>query len=388
MVSLRHSIYVDEYGTRCPNCQIVFRVSSSQLNAAEGAVRCGICLSTFDALANQSEIEQQALPAQTRGIDGDEHVIDDSFDLSLLDENSKTPEADEKTKNLLPHGIGDIELEQLAIDDLDLSVLETDPEEILEEQHLVETSENESLNSAFVKAGATPKAPAADITGDDTSVAMADARPEQAFVSPTDTHTESDGIATAEPVGFNRSTISLSGQLNELIAANQKSPQSKPFRLNRQSTKMFAIVIVGLSSLTFQWFLFNADQDYHQKSYTSVYQRFCGIFSCSDHESRNLPAIQTKNLVVRTHPRRSGSLQVDATLINLAEKPQRFPHMILTFENLEGAILARRNFSPNEYLKGEFVGIDSIPPQQPIHFILEIVDPGEDAVSYTLIPSG
>lgn len=35
--------------SRCPNCDTLFRVTPEQLQSAQGKVRCGLCLTTFDA---------------------------------------------------------------------------------------------------------------------------------------------------------------------------------------------------------------------------------------------------------------------------------------------------------------------------------------------------
>ncbi|MEJ2115208.1 MAG: zinc-ribbon domain-containing protein, partial [Gammaproteobacteria bacterium] len=36
--------------TKCPECRAVFRVTTEQLNMAEGLVRCGICDSIFNGI--------------------------------------------------------------------------------------------------------------------------------------------------------------------------------------------------------------------------------------------------------------------------------------------------------------------------------------------------
>ncbi|NVK02927.1 MAG: zinc-ribbon domain-containing protein, partial [Oceanospirillaceae bacterium] len=35
--------------TQCPECQALFRVSEGQMRLAQGQVRCGACLTVFDA---------------------------------------------------------------------------------------------------------------------------------------------------------------------------------------------------------------------------------------------------------------------------------------------------------------------------------------------------
>jgi len=41
--------------TQCPRCDAIFQLSASQLSAASGDVRCGQCLSVFNALNHLSE---------------------------------------------------------------------------------------------------------------------------------------------------------------------------------------------------------------------------------------------------------------------------------------------------------------------------------------------
>ncbi|HHI91915.1 MAG TPA: DUF3426 domain-containing protein [Gammaproteobacteria bacterium] len=56
--------------TQCPRCDAIFQLSASQLRAANGDVRCGQCLSVFNALDHLSEeLPQTADPAYT----GNEH---------------------------------------------------------------------------------------------------------------------------------------------------------------------------------------------------------------------------------------------------------------------------------------------------------------------------
>ncbi len=53
---------------RCPECRTLFRLSASELKAAHGKVRCGICHSVFDAL--EALVDAQSEPP-TRAAAGD-----------------------------------------------------------------------------------------------------------------------------------------------------------------------------------------------------------------------------------------------------------------------------------------------------------------------------
>lgn len=421
---------MDEQGTRCPNCRIVFRVAASQLHAAGGMVRCGICLATFDALANQTDVKKQALSEAPvwADVDDDDHVIDDRFDLSLLGESvlEKLPDVE---KDVLSD-TQKIDAEQEAAADTinhaefsdmqqsaTLAPLPPEPEpqfdidfdkEIKEledtvfgedvpgtdrlgmgKRGQVETYVNDSGgnaenaekpasngNSQHTAAQVLPE----PLVGDNLNLADTPEPSNVAdlFEEPLNDSPESE---SEERPG----DIVSSDSLSEFAAANQRAEgikKASSFRL-----RDVIVLLLGLGVLAGQWLFFQADQLASQSAYRNLYEPFCQVLPCRGHEFSDLSAIQTKNLVVRTHPRYKGALQVDATLVNLAERSQRFPQMILTFEDLQGVVLARRSFKPAEYLKGDLDGASAMPPRQPVHFILDIMDPGELAVSYTLIPA-
>src|SRR2546421_5275056 len=49
--------------TRCPNCQVLFRVVADQLKLRGGLVRCGACRHVFDAIGSLTYIEDSAAGA-------------------------------------------------------------------------------------------------------------------------------------------------------------------------------------------------------------------------------------------------------------------------------------------------------------------------------------
>lgn len=58
--------------TRCPGCQAVFRVTSAQLDAAAGRVRCGECGRAFDARPSlQRELPLEAYRVPPTGVQAD-----------------------------------------------------------------------------------------------------------------------------------------------------------------------------------------------------------------------------------------------------------------------------------------------------------------------------
>lgn len=118
--------------------------------------------------------------------------------------------------------------------------------------------------------------------------------------------------------------------------------------------------------------------------YRSFYALVCRHIECTLPELVDRRQISTSNLVVRSHPEADNALLVDVILQNNADFEQTFPTLLLTFSDLHNQPVASRRLAPSDYLGGELAGRDNMPVKQPIHIGLEIVDPGPEAVSYSI----
>lgn len=146
----------------------------------------------------------------------------------------------------------------------------------------------------------------------------------------------------------------------------------------------FVLLSSGLLALITQIAWFNFDQKARDPEYRGWYAAACSIVGCKLPVQQDLNAIKASNLVVRSHPKISGALVVDAILTNSASFTQTFPALELIFTNMSGKPVAARSFKPNEYLHGEMTGAKQLLSQRPVHISLEIIDPGKSAVNYSL----
>tara|TARA_R100000322_G_scaffold134938_1_gene90815 strand:+ start:384 stop:713 length:330 start_codon:yes stop_codon:yes gene_type:complete len=94
--------------------------------------------------------------------------------------------------------------------------------------------------------------------------------------------------------------------------------------------------------------------------------------------------IESRKLVVRSHPDQPRALLVEASIVNEAPFPQPFPSIVLTFSNLNNDIVAQRAFKPKEYLAGDARELEQMPRGTPVRISLELRDPGQDAINYDL----
>jgi hypothetical protein len=87
---------------------------------------------------------------------------------------------------------------------------------------------------------------------------------------------------------------------------------------------------------------------------------------------------------VRRHPTAADGLLVSVTFSNQASYRQAYPLIQLTFLDMRDRIAARRSFAPEDYLSRDADIAAGIPAGAAVQATIEIVDPGANAVNFTL----
>ena len=87
---------------------------------------------------------------------------------------------------------------------------------------------------------------------------------------------------------------------------------------------------------------------------------------------------------MHVHPTRAGVLVLNATLTNTASRSQAFPQLEVTLLDAANRALARRTFEPAEYLEPGSDPTTAFAPGVYLPVLLELVDPGEQAVGFQL----
>lgn len=368
--------------TQCPNCRTRFRVSGLQLSAARGMVRCGACLEMFDATqhllpesaaATEPPAEQpQALPA-------------------AAPEPSAPPPPPTRPDTLLIHD--DLDLESLELDE-ELSRLVREEMQLSQRQQEAQepvapsTTEQPSPEYDESWAEALLRAEGAAVTEElaDEAPKLHPTRVEPTISLPSSA--EPDETASAGPVA---------PSMRGLAPAREDPPapleiEDEPLRLRHGAQRRSGWRTLGWSLLTLlatgglaaQYATYNFAELARIDSYRPWFERVCPHLGCTVPPLVDIAQIKSSNLVVRSHPEFAGALTVDAILYNRAPFPQPFPLLELRFADINGQLVASRRFKPSEYLAGELAGQVQMPPQIPIHIALDILDPGQNAVNYSL----
>ena len=106
------------------------------------------------------------------------------------------------------------------------------------------------------------------------------------------------------------------------------------------------------------------------------------IVPCEITAARDVSAIEILERNVVSHPNAKNALLITSTIENTADFDQPFPDLILTFSDINQKIIARRKFTPAEYLSKDVDIEAGMKKNVPIKLMLEIVDPGEEAVNF------
>ena len=419
--------------TRCPHCQATFKVQDQHLSAAGGKVRCGSCLEVFNALEslvnpNQgsqkpepkaaSEAQEnktqtpKSAPSKTPvsepentqdNEDDDELVFADNPDEDSEDEGYTGPGAfsSELSDSFLEleEGGSDHFSEQELDDSLSNGVIskKAGSDESWAEQ-MLEDIEGEKKPTPI-----PPKHENANPTehlkiDDDaqlfsTEFAALDQDANKSEAQPTShQHHKPEPVTANSP----HHTESKSGERSPHTASTDLSHQyqnlkSDPLDLPRSSgrsvigsfiwtTLNLSLLIVLLAQLS--WFHYDKLAQFDQL--TPLYKKGCELVGCELPELVDTAKIKSQNLVVRSHPTARKALIIDAVIVNQASFDQSFPNLALYFSDLNNNIIAQRLFEPSDYLAGEIKNWPTMPKNTPIHISIEIMDPGKNAVNYSV----
>ena len=402
----------DSFVTQCPHCQTRFRVNHAQLSVARGVVRCGSCLQVFNAArqlleqrAHAPEPEQPviALPPEAPRAISQKQWTAEELDLDNLDLDEELAKLERREiQHTLPVGAERRQpgAERRQKEDALSASRETVKaeeekwaaslfSEPPEERTNVSEDEPESTKVPATKRRTEPSMSHHIDTIDDETPLRAS--PDDDDIDPpfTPLTQSADEPEPEERPQFRRKRPRPeAGVHDDLLQDLEDDPlhlyaQKRPQGLGRRLIWML-LVLIAAAGLAGQYIAYQFDDLARQDAYRPWFQQLCPTLGCTVPSRVDIAHIKSSNLVVRSHPEFAGALVVDAIIYNRATFSQPFPLLELRFADLNGSLIASRRFKPAEYLSGELAGVSEMPSQTPIHISLDIFDPGNKAVNYSL----
>ena len=137
------------------------------------------------------------------------------------------------------------------------------------------------------------------------------------------------------------------------------------------------VLLLGL-----QWVYFKRDLLAADAGLRPTMERICAVLHCELPMRVDLDRIGIVERDVRKHPVVEDALLINVAIENRAEFVQPYPLFEVRFTDKTGSAVAMRRFKPAEYL-GEGIDPESgMSPQSTAQVLLEVLDPGTEAVSF------
>lgn len=168
----------------------------------------------------------------------------------------------------------------------------------------------------------------------------------------------------------------------EQALRNQPLHHHSQLQLTRRSYWWAPVILVLVACLAVQ-LSFTFEQQLRAYPIAQPWIGFlCQWLPCDNQTGDPYQSLRIVSREVIAHPSAANAVQVNATLINQSDSPLAFPLLKLSFKNIDGRVIAKRKFTPAEYLSDKLDLKLGIPPQQLIRLSLDLVDPGDAAVAF------
>jgi predicted Zn finger-like uncharacterized protein len=283
--------------TRCPACSTVFRVAPSQLQARDGMVRCGRCLTVFNGFRTLSSAPEPAAPETPAAEPG----AAETAAAAIPAPAAVAPAAPEPVASAT------------AVPVSAPTVTPAPPSPSTEPAFRLEPVSATELAAAAVASGA--------------------AQPARSF-----------GAEDANDFGPAPEQLTLE---DHLFLEDTRAAQARRARLWAAGAAVVLLVLVAQVV-----FFYRGEIAAHYPLWRPQLTRLCAAMGCAINlpQRPQLIAIEASDLQA-TDPSRPGVIQLTATVRNHAGHAVGFPALDLVLTNSRDHTLARRIFQPPEYLE-------------------------------------
>lgn len=389
--------------TCCSNCQTVFEVSLELLSSTDTRVRCGECLSIFDALANLRDLDDVD---EDLLVDADGNVIEPGESPRSSRHNNAADEPDYHGTSRLPDASA-AALAGLSNDTSSLDVTYSDFDLFSADAGLPEVT-------YFDQTRDSPRFDFDEVVDDDDETfsdtlfardVTVDARstvggPKAKETVPgialeSDVDYVTDDIPR-EPLIFNyreRETLTPGS------AAAAASPYDPPPDPNvyggvernlsvpaDSSTPWFVRSVLFFIVLAIAGGLYGyRERDTLPNSpvVRPVMEAACKMLSCELPAQVDLGSLKAVNRTVVSHPTLANALIIKFGIVNDAEFSQPYPVLEIRLTDRAGRLVVTNSFSPSDYTEGWQAG-DVLDIGKRLDISLTVEDPGNTAMSFEL----
>lgn len=421
----------DSFITQCPHCGTSFRVKEEHLAVANGSVRCGACLQVFSARNHLVNSAQSAPKAATSGpsarskvapmapsaavqtpkkpaskspgkaapvarqpeppaqpsmfeadddadadfIFRDDPIEDEEF---IFQDNDEDDRASSSTEEEADSELGEFSESFLNLDKGQTAQPQRNP---FQREKQGEEREDDDQDESWAES-ILEELEREEKRGQQTNANAGAYSAAQPDIMPSRTFDLEDSEPEPTPFEARTSHASrLAKQLNQEIDLDFSAEE----RLARWRWLGALLALLLLLTLAGQFAWLQKDNYAKMDQWRGLYETACGVIGCSLPAQVDIDQIRTSNVLVRDHRSVDGVKLLDAILTNRAPFRQPFPTLIIQYTDVNGGLVADHAFTPDQYLRGEMTGSQSMPINTRIYVSIPIRDPGQRAVNYQLL---
>ncbi len=382
------------------------------LKSGDTRVRCGECLSIFDAkseLRSPEDLEQESSQRESQikkstdaavlaGLGTNTAALDVTYsDFDLFSEDADLPEIAyfDQTR----------ETPSIDFDSIEMGDDETFSDTLFVHDVTIDAAAGGVTDGKYGSGGNRPAYANIDFISDST----ADGAPQEPLIfnyrdpEPEEAETAANAVteaiqspATASiVVDAEAQNADTALSVTEEVSTVETKPTAAPLESSAPANavnpwwfRLFMLLFIGVLIGSLYGYR-NRPQLYNNPTIRPVLEFGCQWLKCDVPARVAFDQLKMVKKNMYSHPSIPGALIVNVSFVNNAEFDQQLPglHMVLT--NRVGRTVAKRNFLPSEYMGSkakprstdeEFKG--TIASKQQLDVVLEVTDPGRDAESF------
>ena len=338
--------------TRCPKCRTWFNVTEAHLGAARAKVRCGQCLTAYDASSRLWSEPDEESPQVPWGLE--------KSDPGMIAAADFAPEPASGSSN--PPGPPDSPYPPDRRDRAEPS----DPFPYTHQESPL--GDDPRLSTVSFGEGDI----AIDLDSESSGPLVGDVR----RVAAGGHHTRPGPDRIREGRGAPRRSRSREQAILDRI-------EGMDVRRGRRWATNSCVVLLLVLIMQYTWFM-AGDLAAAFPALGPAIDEFCTVAGCRTDRQTGRSAIRVISRTVRPHIAYASAISVNATLENRANEARPFPVVFFVLYGKDGRTVASRALEPTEYLAGGSEPSGGMKSGSRVDIAFDFVAPPEVAVSFDL----
>lgn len=357
--------------TTCPHCRTTFRVTTEQLNAHQGDVRCGVCATLFNAFESLEAAREKVHEEMPRMVVAEaaaqEETIPEASEVEVAvpeaaPSAAAEAETDAPVESLLPAEMAAVTPEETPAAVETAAQEEAPPPSMIEAAAAEpEAAKDDSLDDAWADfaeamimaqtadqrvrdAASSIAASSADETTDEAAPVVAELieYPPVAEPAPTEEPAAKQAAGAMPEAESVLESFVPDATLDDWEPPLRSKPRVWPWAIGSA-----LLLLLGLVQAAY---FYRVELAANYPATRAPLEQTCALLNCSVPLPRNADLLKIESSDLEADTEHPAQVTLATTMSNRARYRQAYPLLELTLTNHNDQAVARRVFTPAEYL--------------------------------------